>query len=915
MTSLRWGVLSTADIARRKVIPGIAARPPAATSWRSPRATAPSARAVAAELGIPTAHGSYEALLADPDVDAVYIPLPNHLHAEWTIAAARAGKHVLCEKPLALTAAEAERMVDACARAGVRLMEAFMYRHHPSWVAATALVAVRPDRRAARGPELVLVLQRRPRQHPQPGRVRRRRPVRHRLLLDQPVADAVRRGAASGSAPRSSASPTTGVDVLTSAILEFEAGVATFTCSTRVETDQRVHIYGTEGRLSIEIPFNIPPDRPTRIVVDGRRRPARGAGDRDARPSPTADPYTVEAERFAAAILDGTPTPTPPEDAVANLRVIERIFAAATLRRRSRSARPTVFAMLRAGRPIPVARMTEPERSTVGIRTATGGAPRRRSRSRSVGRSPSSARARRRLVGIAFGSRGARHLGAAAVRRRDRDRRGRARPTTGEYPYFGRRRGRGLRLRWRRPARPVPRRRRRPGRAVSGTTAPVGGPCGSARSTTPRPTSTGVTGAYPLDIDGDGIVDLAVLRNGENVLLRGLGGCRFERANERWAVRRRDRLHDGVQRDLGGLGRACRRWPSATTSRPGSSSDPDHLCADNDLVRPGGRRDAYAAPIAADPVAGARCRCSSATGTGPADGTSGSATTGTTTATSDGQEQLWRIEPGEAPRLYTADDGWATVQIQGMGIASYDLTGDGYPEVYLTSQGDERAPDAADGPSEPTYRDIGLKRGVTPTRPFTGGDSLPSTAWHPEFDDVNNDGFIDLFVAKGNVGEQTDYAMQGPQRPVPRPARRDVQRGRGGGRDPQLRRAVAGPRSSTSTSTACSTSSRSTDGAPVGLWRNVGRGRRRGAGADGPLARGRASTSPAPNRDAIGAWLEVRVGDATIAAGAHRRRRPRRRPARLGPRRARAGDAARGPRPVAGRRRRALDRRRRRTSS
>ena len=147
------------------------------------------------ELGIPRAYGSYEALLADPDVDAVYIPLPNHMHAEWTIAAARAGKHVLCEKPLALTAAEARRMVDACAEAGVLLMEAFMYRLHPSWVAVRELVA------AGRIGRLVAVDSWFSYFNDDPANIRNiravrwRGAVRHRLLLREPVADAVRRGA------------------------------------------------------------------------------------------------------------------------------------------------------------------------------------------------------------------------------------------------------------------------------------------------------------------------------------------------------------------------------------------------------------------------------------------------------------------------------------------------------------------------------------------------------------------------------------------------------------------------------------------------------------------------------------------------------------------------------------------------
>ena len=191
MTTLRWGILSTADIARKKVIPGLLKAERCEVVAIASRDAA-QARLVADELGIPTAHGSYEALLADPDVDAVYIPLPNHLHAEWTIAAARAGKHILCEKPLTLTAADAERVVDACAAEGVRLMEAFMYRLHPSWVAVREIVASGRIGRLSDGPELVLVLQRRSDQHPEPARRGRRRAVRHRLLHGEPVADAVR---------------------------------------------------------------------------------------------------------------------------------------------------------------------------------------------------------------------------------------------------------------------------------------------------------------------------------------------------------------------------------------------------------------------------------------------------------------------------------------------------------------------------------------------------------------------------------------------------------------------------------------------------------------------------------------------------------------------------------------------------
>jgi predicted dehydrogenase len=324
--ALRWGILSTADIATRKVIPGIrkAARCDiVAIASRD----ADLARGVAENLSIPRAHGSYEALLEDPEVDAVYIPLPNHLHAEWSIAAAEAGKHVMCEKPLAMTAADAERMAGAARTAGVHLMEAFMYRHHPSWVAARDIVASGRIGRLATVQIWFSYF------NDDAANIRNILDFGGGALFDigcyainvsrmlfgaEPtrVSGALRRDA------------TSGVDVLTSAILEFDAGIATFTCSTRTETDQRVHIYGTDGLVSIGIPFNIPPDLPTRVYVTA-------GGDPPVAPSTEVlefavkDPYTAEAEAFAAAILDGEPTPVPADDAVANMRVIEAVFASA----------------------------------------------------------------------------------------------------------------------------------------------------------------------------------------------------------------------------------------------------------------------------------------------------------------------------------------------------------------------------------------------------------------------------------------------------------------------------------------------------------------------------------------------------------------------------------------------------------
>ena len=325
MDKIRWGILSTADIAMGKVLPGMRR---AARAQVLAIASRDGARALAAaqQLDIPRAYGSYEALLADPDVDAVYVPLPNHLHATWAIAAARAGKHVLCEKPLAMTAAEAQEIVDACQAAGVLLMEAFMYRLHPSWVAARDLVA---DGRIGR---LLAVDSWFSYFNDDPANIRNIREAGGGALYDIGCYSVnLSRMLFAAEPARVSASivrdPALGIDVLTSGILEFPEGVATFTCATRVEPDQRVDIYGTEGRISIEIPFNIPHDRPTHLnVVAGGDPPTDPRVER--RTFEAADPYAVEVDAFSTAILDGRPAPVPPEDAVANLRVIERLFAA-----------------------------------------------------------------------------------------------------------------------------------------------------------------------------------------------------------------------------------------------------------------------------------------------------------------------------------------------------------------------------------------------------------------------------------------------------------------------------------------------------------------------------------------------------------------------------------------------------------
>jgi len=323
---LRWGVLSTASIAVGKVIPGMRASRRTEVLAIASRDLA-RAEATARSLGIPRAYGSYEELLADPDVDAVYLPLPNHLHAAWTIAAARAGKHVLCEKPLSLTAAEAQEMVDACREAGVVLMEAFMYRLHPSWEAVRDILA------SGRIGRLRAIDSWFSYHNADPEDIRNIAEYGGGALYDIGCYCVNLSRMLFGTEPTAVAAsiirdPDSGVDILTSGLLTFREGTATFTCATQVEPDQRVHIYGTQGRIEIEIPFNIPPDRPSRILVIA-------GGDPPVAPAtqviefPATDPYGAEADRFAAAVLDGTPVPIDCEDAIANLRVIERLFEAA----------------------------------------------------------------------------------------------------------------------------------------------------------------------------------------------------------------------------------------------------------------------------------------------------------------------------------------------------------------------------------------------------------------------------------------------------------------------------------------------------------------------------------------------------------------------------------------------------------
>jgi predicted dehydrogenase len=315
---IRWGILSTANIGRKAVIPGLRRSESGEVAAISSR-DGGRAQEVADQLGIPKAYGSYEELLADPDIDAVYIPLPNHLHVPWSIRALDAGKHVLCEKPIGLNAKEAEELLERSrALPRLKVMEAFMYRHHPQWRRARELV-----RGGALG-RLQTVHSIFSYYKTDAHDIRNRSDIGGGGMLDI--------GCYCSSLSRLlwdaeplrvlglvELDPLLGIDRLASAVLEFPEGSATFTCATQLSPYQRVQAFGDRGRLEIVRPFNAPPDADMRLALERD-------GDVEEIDIPAADQYAIQGDLFARAILDDTPVPTPLEDAVANMRVIDAVF-------------------------------------------------------------------------------------------------------------------------------------------------------------------------------------------------------------------------------------------------------------------------------------------------------------------------------------------------------------------------------------------------------------------------------------------------------------------------------------------------------------------------------------------------------------------------------------------------------------
>jgi predicted dehydrogenase len=319
---LRWGILGTARIAVTQVVPAIQQSLRGAVVAVASRDDV-RARSVASALGIPAAYGAYEALLASSEVDAVYIPLPNHLHAEWTIAAARAGKHVLCEKPLALNAAQAQEMVDAAERAGVTLMEAFMYRFHPTWLKVRDLIAT-----GAIG-EVRCIHSWFSYRNEDPRNIRNIPRYGGGALMDigcypVSVARMIFGGQPTAIHAASRRHPQFGTDMLTTALLEFGDRHATFTCSTVAEPSQSVRVLGTTGAIDVPIPYNIPHDLRTEVHLIAGGNPPVAPGMTPFTFAP-ANQYGLQTDAFAEAVLDGRPLTPGPRDAIDNMSVIDAI--------------------------------------------------------------------------------------------------------------------------------------------------------------------------------------------------------------------------------------------------------------------------------------------------------------------------------------------------------------------------------------------------------------------------------------------------------------------------------------------------------------------------------------------------------------------------------------------------------------
>jgi len=319
---IRWGVLGTAAIGMKKVIPAMQRGEYCEIAAIASRDLA-QAKDAAETLGISTAYGSYEELLGDASIDAIYNPLPNNLHVPWTIKAAEAGKHVLCEKPISLTVLEAQTLLAARVRTGAKIGEAFMVDCHPQWVRVRELLD------EGRIGELRSVVGFFSYFNVNPANIRNKVDAGGGALMDIGcyLVHASRYGfrqEPTRVVAIVERDPQMHTDRLTSALLDFPGGQAIFTCSTQLVPHQRIQFLGTKGRIEVEIPVNAPPDRPTRILIDSGGDLFGGGIITET--FAVCDQYTLQGDAFSKAILDGTEAPVPVEDSIRNMAVIEAIF-------------------------------------------------------------------------------------------------------------------------------------------------------------------------------------------------------------------------------------------------------------------------------------------------------------------------------------------------------------------------------------------------------------------------------------------------------------------------------------------------------------------------------------------------------------------------------------------------------------
>lgn len=357
------------------------------------------------------------------------------------------------------------------------------------------------------------------------------------------------------------------------------------------------------------------------------------------------------------------------------------------------------------------------------------------------------------------------------------------------------------------------------------------------------------TGAWPIDIDSDGVMDLAVLRVGEDRLLRGHGDCTFSPANADWGFQGLDAWSTA----LSATWEAGADWPTlavGTYIDRGQQDFPWGHCTENRLYRPGGE-GGFAAPL---PLSPSFCALSMLFSDWGRSGTQDLRVSNDREYYKGGSEQLWRIAPGAAPVLYSQAEGWKPLRIWGMGIAAQDITGDGLPEVYMTSMADHKLQsltDPAADPARPEYSDLAFRLGVTAHRPYVGDDLRPSTGWHAQFGDVNNDGRADLFVAKGNVSEMPDFAIADPNNLL-------LQRADGTFEEAGDRAGVASLLTARGAALADFNRDGLTDllvvnrNGPAEVWRNATPNAGNWIGVD--------LRQEGTNSRAIGAWVEIRSG-------------------------------------------------------